>query len=215
MSIVNFVKEDTTTGGNWYFLRYTGTYQTVYGGDGYAVLGQKFAQGASSAGYTPGPTTDYYNYPAYATVTPSGESGYVWADNATPGLEYAPPGTSNGTDSNRVQGAWYAASSFTVEINDGSAHQIALYFADYGETNLAEMTVTVKDHATQTTLDGPRTLSNFSSGIWLVWTVSGNVDFVLAEVSVHAVVSGIFFDTPFPPFQPLVSRPRFEPAHFE
>ena len=163
-----YVATDTTTQGNW---------KTAYGADGYNVIG------------------DTTLYPAYATVTPSGESSYTWAASTTDARALE---TSSGTG--RVAATWYASTSFTVDINltDGKTHQIALYFLDFDSTVRTE-SINILDASTGTVLDS-RNMTGFNGGQYLVWNVSGHVTVnVTKTAGPNAVVSGIFFGGPIPP----------------
>ncbi len=156
------MKTDTTTQGNW---------QSVYGADGYNVIG------------------DTTSYPAYAAVTPSGQSSYTWAASTTDvrALERS-------NDSGRVAATWYASSSLTVDVNltDGKSHQIALYCLDWDNAGRSER-IDVLDAGTGTVLD-TRTVTGFNSGQYLVWNISGHVVVrVTMTAGANAVVSGIFF----------------------
>jgi VCBS repeat-containing protein len=161
-AVVSFVEPDATTQGNW---------QSSYGADGYNVLG-----GASS-------------YPSYATVTPSGQTLYVWAPATTD-----PRALQNAGASGRVAAAWYSTTSFTLNVNvsGGTAHQMALYFLDWDAAGRIE-TVNIYDVASGTLLD-TRTVTNFTNGQYLVWNITGNVNVQIGfTAGTNAVVSGIFF----------------------
>jgi len=211
MSTAIFLKSDSATQGAWY----SGS-TTVYGHDGYAVIGQ----GASGTDVSIPTTEGDFNYPSYASVTlGSGTSGYCWAGSTSTAsaLEYGPPGTSNGSDSKRVAAAWYESLSFTIEVTDGSSHQIALYFLDW-DAEGREQQIQITDNNNDNAVLDTRTISSFQSGLWMVWNVSGSVTFTISLTGGghSAAVSGLFFDTPIGTlFPPLVSRPRFEPAYFE
>jgi subtilase family serine protease len=166
-SSVAFLKLDTTTQGNW---------TSSYGADGYNVIGDTTA------------------YPAYATVTPSGQNTFVWASSTSDvrALQKA----SNSSD--RIAATWYS-SSFTVDVNltDGKVHQIALYLLDWDNAGRAE-SISIADATTGTVLDS-RTLSSFSNGEYLVWNVSGHVKITTTLLSgTNTVLSGIFFGGPLP-----------------
>lgn len=212
MSTATFLQQDTATQGTWY----SGA-TPLYGADGYGIIGNAASSNNSSIPVTQG----YFNYPAYATVSLASESAFCWQNSSSnaAAVEYAPPGASSGSDTKRVVAAWANASGFTLDISDGDAHQIALYFQDLFHTNQRTESVTITDDNNGNALLDSRTVSNFTNGVWLVWNVSGKVTFTIDHISGdNAVLSGIFFDpatiTPavFPPF---VSRPRFEPAHYE
>jgi hypothetical protein len=157
-----FIKTDTTDQGNW---------QHVYGAQGYNVIG------ASAS------------YPSYATVTPSGQSSYVWAQTTNDVRALSNPA------GGRIAATWYA-SSFSVNVNlaDGQTHQLALYLLDWDSGHRSER-IDVLNSAGQ--IMDSRTIASFSGGEYLVWNVSGNVTFRITCVGGNnAVLSGLFFDPP-------------------
>lgn len=200
MSTATFQKTDTTTQGTWY-----ASGKTVYGGDGWDI-----------ADYG----TSNPNIPAYATLTISGASVSAWTTSTSDvrGLEYPPVGTSNGSDTNRIAAVWFnpSGTNFTLDIQDGSTHQVALYFLDWDNAGRA-LTVTITDDLNGNVQLDSRSLSSFNNGVWLVWRVSGKVTFTITQTAgPNAVVSGIFFDTPIGTlFPPIVSRPKIHPAYYE
>jgi hypothetical protein len=166
-----FTGPDTTTEGNW---------KGTYGADGSNVIG-----GTAS-------------YPAYATVTPSGNATYVWTSNTTDARALQ---TASG--SGRIAGTWYSASSFNIDINltDSQSHTVAIYFLDW-EVSGRGQTITVQDATSHANLD-TRNLSNFGNGEYLVWTLTGHVTFtVTRSAGDNAVVAGLFFSPP-----PIVGTP--------
>jgi hypothetical protein len=160
-----FVNADTTTQGDW---------QTLYGADGFNVIG-------ASA-----------NYPSYATVTPSGQSTRVWTTSTSDVRALFNP------DGGRIAAAWYAATLFSVnlDVTDGQTHQVALYFLDWDNAGRSER-VDVLSSAGEV-LDS-RIVTSFSGGQYLVWNISGNVTFRITSLAgPDAVLSGLFFDPPSP-----------------
>jgi hypothetical protein len=129
--------------------------------------------------------------PSYATVTPSGQSSSTgWPSSTTdPRALQTPSGSS------RVAACWYAATSFTVDVNltDGQVHDLALYFLDWDQEGRSEQ-VQLTNAATGAVLD-TETVSSFSSGVYLQWAVRGNVLFTFTRLAgKNAVLSGLFFD---------------------
>ena len=164
-----FLEQDTTTQGTWI---------NSYGSQGYDVIG------SSSV-----------SLPSYATVTPSGQSGYTWASSTTdpracrsPAAPAAspPPGT--------------ASTSFTVDVNltDGQEHDLELYFLDWDKQGRSEQ-VQITNAATGAVLS-TQTVSSFQSGTYLDYAISGNVLITFTkEAGQNAVLSGIFLSsTPTP-----------------
>ena len=157
-----FVGADTTTAGTW---------SPTYGGDGYVL------------------TNGVASTPAYATVTPSGQSFYTWSSNTTDvrGLLTAPNATTRRADT------WYGQ-TFSIDVNltDGKPHNVSFYAIDWDSTQRSER-FDVVDPSTNTVLDS-RTISGFSGGEYLTWTLSGHVQVRVTNLNgANAVVSGVFF----------------------
>jgi hypothetical protein len=161
----SFLKTDSTTQGTW-----TGT----YGADGYLV-----ANAAS-------------NLPSYATLTlPSGLPNYTW--NSSTGETRALQ-TGSGSSSRIAACDYSNSSSFTLNLNmsDGKAHQVAFYVLDYDARGRAE-TITITNASTGAVLD-TESVSNFTQGKYLVWSLSGNVNVTFTNAGgLNEVVSGVFF----------------------
>lgn len=163
-----FLKSDSTTQGAW---------KGNYGADGFNV--------------SQDPSANNPLIPAYATVTIAGASGYAWASTTTDprGLQKAAV-----TSTDRIAGTWYSSTymTFDVNITDGKTHQVALYALDW-DNNARNETIDVIDTATGVVLD-TKTISGFQNGVYLAWTVGGDVTFrVTNNGSTNAVVSGLFF----------------------
>lgn len=146
-----------------------GNWQAKYGADGRSI--------ASSL----------QNLPSYASFTPQNESSEIWAAGTTDvrGLQ---------TASGRIGSAWYAATSFSMDVNltDGNSHQVALYGVDWFSRNRSE-TIQIVDATSGAVLDS-RTLLSFVNGTYLVWNVRGHVKVnVLLLGGLNVVASGVFF----------------------
>jgi streptogramin lyase len=160
-----FNGKDTTTEGSWI---------GVYGSQGYNVIN----------------ATNGVDYPSYATVTPGGNKSYTWSANIN-----ALPALRNPSGSGRIAAAWYASTSFTVDVDltDGQAHNIELYLLDYDSTSRSEQIVfsDANSHAVLST----QTVSSFHDGVYMSWTISGNVLITITKTGgANAVLSGLFFD---------------------
>ena len=162
-----FLKKDTTTAGNW-----IGT----YGSQGYDVINSGV------------------NLPAGVTVTAANEISYTWANpaptSATQALEVPPNGPS------RIAACWYSYSNFTVDVNVGTgSYNLELYVVDYDKHARSEQ-IQLSDAGTKAVLS-TQTVSGFTGGAYLNWTISGNVLITITnEGTSNAVLSGLFFDVP-------------------
>jgi hypothetical protein len=157
-----FVKRDSTTQGSW---------QGVYGTDGYVVIG------------------DLTSNPSYVTPIASGEGLAVWPNSPTDvrALQKA------SDPAERIAGVWYSSTSFSVDLNitDSNTHQVALYCLDWDRLGRSE-TVAITD-ANGNVLSS-QSVTNFGGGVYLVWNVSGHVKIqVTLTDGVNAVVTGLFF----------------------
>jgi hypothetical protein len=126
--------------------------------------------------------------PAYAVVTMAGQTSYVWAASTTDTRALQ-----NG--STRIAATWYTPTTYTIDIKltDQQTHTISVYGLDWDSTTRAE-TITVRDAATGATLDS-RSLSNFHSGQYLSWSMSGHVILSITMTGgFNAVLSGLFFN---------------------
>src|ERR1019366_4681402 len=168
----SFVKAATTPAGTW---------KGVCGADGFNVIGNSAS------------------VPAYVTVTPAGNSSYLWATSTsdTRALQKA----SNPAD--RIAACWYSSGSFTIDLafRDSNTHPVAVYLVDWDNYNGRAERVDVID-ANNNLLD-TRSVASFVSGEYLVWNLSGHVILRVTNTnpSSNAVVSGLFFGT----LQPTVS----------
>jgi hypothetical protein len=164
---VNFIASDAATQGTWH---------GVYGTDGYSVA------------------NDSQLIPPYATLAVQNQLNYTWVASSTD-----PRALQTGSGSGRLATAWYSAHDaipptfdFDVNFIDGNPHQFGIYAIDWDSQGRAE-TIQILDAATNAVLD-TRRISNFTNGIYLVWTISGHVKVSVSEtVGPNCVVSGVFF----------------------
>lgn len=147
-----------------------GSWIGVHGAEGFGVMG------------------DRTSWPSYVGVTPIGKQDWTWQWSTQ---DAAALQRSAGTD--RIAACWYSSSSFSINLNftDGQSHRVALYFLDWDKMGRVQ-TVQVSDAATGQVLDS-RSVSGFGNGIYLIWSLSGNVKITVAPQSGNAVVSGLFF----------------------
>ena len=103
-----FLKQDTTTEGNWI---------NTYGTQGYEVIGN-----ATSL-------------PSYATVTPSGQTNYTWAASTTDPRALQQAG---GTGRIAAAWDSATSFTVDVNLTDGKPHDLELYFVDWDSTTRSE-----------------------------------------------------------------------------
>ena len=148
-----------------------GTWKGVYGADGYLIAGDSTSQ------------------PGYATAT-AGGTPYVWLPSTTD-----PNCLQKGSSvTDRIASVWYSSTSFTIDVNitDGGIHTVSLYALDWDQAGRAER-IDVLDFSTLQVLD-TRTISSFTTGLYLSWHVTGHVMFrVTSLAGPNAVVSAVFF----------------------
>jgi len=162
-STANFVKTDASTEGTW---------QGVYGADGYSLAG------------------DAQSVPSYATFAIQNQSSWTWAANSSD-----PRALQTASGAGRIAATWYNSPSFSFDVNltDGNSHQFALYAIDWDDSGRAE-SIQVLDAATEAVLN-TQNISAFSNGVYLVWNLSGHVKInVIQTANTNAVISGVFWD---------------------
>jgi probable HAF family extracellular repeat protein/parallel beta-helix repeat protein len=167
----------TTPSGTATFLKTDtttgGTWTGMYGADGYLIPG------------------DATNLPSYASLSVSNAQQCVWAASASESRDLqTAPGAST-----RIASCDYSGASFTLDLNltDGKAHPVSFYCLDWDRLGRSQ-TIQVSDAATGAVLD-TRSVSNFGSGQWLTWTLSGHVRITFSNNpgSWNAVLGGVFF----------------------
>jgi uncharacterized delta-60 repeat protein len=162
-----FVKTDSTTQGAW---------KGSYGASGYDIAGDNSASNPSLPSFV-------------SSVSLSGDSTYVYQSSTSDPRALQQSGVTS-----RIAAVWYAAPSFTINVNmaDAAVHQVALYAMD--EDSDRSEQIEVIDTASGTVLD-TRSIANFDNGVYLAWNVSGRVTFkVTATAGPNAVISGLFLD---------------------
>jgi streptogramin lyase len=140
-----FLRTDTTTGGSW---------RTAYGADGYNVIG------------------DLANYPAYVTVTSSGNSQYTWTSSTSDprALQKA------SSTADRIAACQYSATSFSADLkfSDTNTHQVALYLLDW-DLFVGGRSERVDILDENGNVIDSHSVSGFANGGYLVWNLSGHV----------------------------------------
>ena len=108
--------------------------------------------------------------PSYAVLAVQNASSYTWAQTSFDPRALQMPGGSQ-----RMAATWYNAPSFTFDVNltDGHPHQVAIYALDWDSKGRVE-NVQVLD-ANSGFLLSSQTISNFTGGVYLAWTITGHV----------------------------------------
>jgi hypothetical protein len=150
-----------------------GKWASAYGADGYDI-----GQGPASL-------------PSYAQVNITGNANYTWNGSTSDVRALQNPSTGTG-----LAACWYSGSSFTIDVNitDGKTHEVALYALDWDSYGPRQEQINVIDPATGNVLNS-ETVTNFSGGQYLVYNVTGHVQFQVTNLvgGSNAVISGLFF----------------------
>ena len=144
----------------------------------YGVDGQVIADGLN-------------NVPSYATVSLTSDSAYLWS-TSTGDLRMLQ--TAGGATS-RIASTYYSPTLLTADVNlkDGNAHRISLYFCDWDYYGRAE-TISLFDASSGALLD-TETLTAFTKGVYAVWTVKGHVRIqVTRTAGINAIMNAVFFN---------------------
>jgi hypothetical protein len=125
-------------------------------------------------------------------VAPAGNSEWVWEYTTTDARALQ-----RDSATSRVASCWYASGSFDVALNfkDALAHRVSFYCLDW-DAGGRQQKVEIIDAASKQVLHS-LSVNNFAGGIYLDYTMKGNVIARFTRVaSYNAVVNGIFFDAP-------------------
>jgi Divergent InlB B-repeat domain/NHL repeat len=148
-----------------------GNWPGVYGADGYSL-----------------PNVSSQVIPTYASLAIANQDNYTWDTTTTD-----PRGLEIPNSSNRIASAWYSDVSFNFDVNVGSAsHEFSIYALDWDLKGRSE-TIQILDQKTGAPLD-TETISNFGSGVYLSWNITGHVEIVVTVAGgANSVVNGVFF----------------------
>ncbi|WP_165249011.1 NPCBM/NEW2 domain-containing protein [Paludisphaera soli] len=149
-----------------------GNWRGPYGSEGYLMLNNPA------------------NLPAFARVTVAGAIPHNWTTNTT---DVRALRTADGTK--RQASVWSSSSSLDIDVSltDGKSHVVSLYALDWDTTSRIQR-IDVIDRDSGEVLDSRR-ISAFNGGLYLSWTVSGNVRFRVTRIAGNnAVISGVFID---------------------
>ena len=128
--------------------------------------------------------------PSYLTVAAKNASIWTWVNNTTvPTAPLRPD--SSGT---RIAACWYSPTSFSFNLNiaDGQTHRISAYLLDWDKQNRQER-VDILDTTTGSVLNS-QTISNFSTGLYATWDLSGKITIRVTRLTgPDGVISGLFF----------------------
>ena len=127
--------------------------------------------------------------PSYAAVSVSATSSRDFAGTSS---DVRSPRAPDG--SKRALTQWNGR-EIVVDVNltDGRPHRVSLYMVDYNSIDVVQR-IEVVDAATGTILD-TRQASQFNSGVYMSWNVTGHVFFrIVLESGNNAVLSGVFID---------------------
>jgi beta-glucanase (GH16 family) len=172
-----------------------GTWIGTYGADGYSII------------------NSVESLPSYATLSYTGGTNFTWEDNTTDIKALQKPAGS------RISSCYYTNNDMYMNVNitGGVAKIVELYFYDCGNWSRAE-TVSILDASTNAVLD-TRSVSSFTNGIWLKYSINGNVKIKITLTGGgNAVVSGIMFggagsgSTPTPTPTPTATPPGSTPT---
>ena len=149
-----------------------GNWAGAYGSSGYSIA------------------ADATTLPPALTIAPSGNLSYTWA-SSTGDLRALQHSSGTG----RVAATWYQGASFDIVIgsSDGQSRRVTLYCVDF-DSGQRSQRLDVYDAAGSTLLDS-RTLTGFSGGAFVSWTVTGSIRIRVTPLQgANAVVSGVFLD---------------------
>jgi len=151
-----------------------GNWSNLYGSDGYVVV------------------NDATSLPAFATVTPTGQLNYTWTASTTDSRALR-----RALSAGRIAATWYSPSSFDIDVNvtAPTPQQVAVYGLDWDGAGARVERIDVLNASNNAVIDS-RTISNFSNGQYLVWTIRGHVLIRVTRLAgPNAVVSGVFIGT--------------------
>jgi hypothetical protein len=180
-----FVKEDSTTSGNW---------GKVYGKEGYVLCNYN------------GNSSDKRSLPSYVTSVNYAMFGGNGLPNAATWTTASSDTRALAPDSNNLNNrnaaCYYTADPaasrntmiFTINTNGTRDYQVALYFLDW-DNKARRTAVEMFDAATLNLIAPVKVVRNFYGGRYLIYSYNKSVRFRINQVrGDNAVLSGIFFD---------------------
>lgn len=165
-----FIGDDSATSGAW---------KGTYGSKGYYLA--EVAGGQASL-------------PSWASVTQTAASfspTFAW--------DHASAQAQNGNTTGAFQSAWFATGTMTFEIDQSvnTLYDLSVYLVNPHQAGIARnITIAIED-TSGNVLDGPRAVTETSTGDWYRWAIFGSIKVVIAFVSPagsNAVTQGFLFD---------------------
>ena len=133
---------------------------------------------------------DWKSMAAGFQVTPIGAASHIWAYNVSDVAALQ-----KFSSSGRIASCWYASGAyeFDVQVPDGLATQLAIYFLDWDAAGRVQQ-VQLLSRSTGAVLD-TREVREFKTGVYLKWELTSGVRVRLSRFTgPNAVASGIFLD---------------------
>ena len=163
-STASLIGSDTATQGNWL---------ESYGTQGYDIAG------------------DPASIPSGASITVSGGGILGWPSQAT-----TPQAQENPNGTGRIADAWESSTSLTVNVtmNDGLAHELALYFVDWNNSGRVEQIQLI--NPSSGAVLNTTVLSSFTGGVYYQYAFTGSVEIKITKVGNGSwpVLDGVFLD---------------------
>ena len=141
-------------------------------------------------------------FPSYATVTPSGESTYVWAASTTDPRALQNPGGIR--PDRRALVLRPPASRSNVDLTDGQTHDLELYFLDWEPAGRASRCRSATRRRGRSWT--PRRSRRSTRGVSGLGGQRQRGDHDHATAGANAVLSGLFFDPAHDATRPRSSR---------
>jgi hypothetical protein len=131
--------------------------------------------------------------PSYATVSTTG-TAFTWSASTSDVRALLKP-EDPANPNNRLAAHWYGSTfDADVSLTDGQTHRVSLYLVDFDGQSRAE-TVQVLSAANPNLVLATESVSNFTSGEYLSFDVSGSVIFRITRTAGgSAVLSAVFID---------------------
>jgi hypothetical protein len=166
-----FLGTDTTTLGNW---------KGTYGSLGSVVVGDPSPNGQQYPNY----------YLQHSTIGTTTQVSSTKSTNPLALLSAASGSTSG------IAGYWSTTTTMDITLKIfGNPLQVGLYFWDFDTSGQRSEQIQILNSSTGAVLD-TETISNFATGEYLLWKLSGYVTIQITNLSgsPSAILNGLFFD---------------------